>query len=190
MMNRERTPPIGVLITTSRNPTHFLRRAAKILSYSFPNSQKLNRGTLNLKQLKYFCWNQKIARLIILQRNQKDKTINIQIYSIEKEVKAINAAIQLFDLITLQKHDKKTRIMVDKVKLEFSNEIHPPIKNRLIRILKPITQFSRPTNARKLLTINFKPETSETLIGTAIQKYSSISLHLYTLHISFGDTDE
>ncbi|MFX0049818.1 MAG: hypothetical protein ACFFAJ_07405 [Candidatus Hodarchaeota archaeon] len=190
MMNIERTPPIGVLITTSRNPTHFLRRAAKILSYSIPNSQKLNRGTLNLKQLYNFCWNQKIPRLIILQRNRKDKIINFQIYSIEKEVKAINVDIQLFDLIELQKHDAKTRIMVDKAKLEFSNEIHPPIKTRLFKIFNPIFHSSRLNNARKWLIVNFKPETSEILIGTAIQKYSSISLHLYTLRITFGDKYE
>ncbi|MFX0182970.1 MAG: hypothetical protein ACFE95_07815 [Candidatus Hodarchaeota archaeon] len=188
-MNRERTPPTGVLITTSRNPTHFLRRAAKILSLSFPNSQKLNRGTLNQKQLNNFCWNQKIPRLIILQRNQKDQTINVRIYSIDKEVKVINAAIQLFDLILLQKHERNKRIMVDTVKLEFSKNINPQIKSRLIKIFKPIIQYSDPINARKLLTIYFKSKTSKTLIGSAIQKVSSVSLHLYTLHISFGDID-
>ncbi|MFX0173471.1 MAG: hypothetical protein ACFE9L_16385 [Candidatus Hodarchaeota archaeon] len=190
MMNSERTPPIGVLITTSRNPTHYLRRATKILSYSVPNSQKLNRGTLNLKQLYNYCWNQKIPRLIILQRNKKDKIINFQIYSIEKEVNTLNVDIQLFDLIELQKHNTKTRIMVDRVKLEFSNEIHPLIKKRLIKIFNPIFNFSRLNYAKKLLTIKFKPETPEILIGTAVQKYSSIFLHLYTLRITFGDRNE
>jgi rRNA maturation protein Rpf1 len=190
MMTSERTPPIGVVITTSRNPNHFLRRAAKILSFSIPNSQKLNRGTLNLKQLYNFCWNHKIPRLIILQRNKKDKIINFQIYSIEKEIQAINVDIQLFDLIELHKHDAKTRIMVDKVKLEFSNEIHPQIKKRLIKIFNPLFNFSRLNTARKRLIVNFKPETADILIGTAVQKYSSISLRLYTLRVTFGDRNE
>ena len=58
--------PPKVLITTSRDPTNRLLRFSKELKWTIPNSKRINRGNLVLKELSKLCKEHKITDLIIV----------------------------------------------------------------------------------------------------------------------------
>lgn len=173
-----------MLITTSRNPTHYLRRISKIIAFSLPNSQRLTRGSLSLDKVFRYCWNQQISRLLILQKNSEKDSILVKAYLIEEKPKPIKTGIELTKIISLQKHDKTQRIMIENVELEFSDEVNREIKEKVNTFFAPTIQASESSRVPKLLTISFKKNTSNSLIGQAVQQNSSNSLPLYTIHIS------
>ena len=55
-----------VLITTSRDPSNRLLRFTKEMKWTIPNSKRINRGNLVLKDLSTLCKENKITDLIIL----------------------------------------------------------------------------------------------------------------------------
>ncbi len=173
-----------MLITTSRNPTHYLRRVSKIISLSFPNSQRLNRGSLNLSKIFAYCWNNQISRLLILQGTKKEDLIIVKAYVIGKKPQSIDATIKLTNIVSLRKHDKKRRIMVEKVHLEFSEEVNEVIQEKILDFFRCVIQDSKRFRTRKLLTISFSQKKPNFLIGIAVQQDSSVSLPLYNIHIS------
>ncbi len=187
MMDQERNNSVGILITTSLNPPHFLRRASKVLAFSLPNSKKINRGSLSLKYLFSYCWNLKISRLLILQKAKSDNTAMIKAYSIDEKVEKINLIIELSDIISLRKHDKNTRIVIDRVQLEFFDNRELLMKSSMLNLFKPILEIKTIPEGSKTLTIMIKPESSTSIIGTAIQKGTKGNLSLYTLKIRKDD---
>jgi U3 small nucleolar ribonucleoprotein protein IMP4 len=58
--------PPKVLITTSRDPSNRLLRFTKELKWMIPNSKRINRGNLVIKDLSKLCKENKISDLIIL----------------------------------------------------------------------------------------------------------------------------
>lgn len=58
--------PPKVLITTSREPSNRLLRFSKELKWTIPNSKRINRGNLVLKNLSKLCKEHKITDLIIV----------------------------------------------------------------------------------------------------------------------------
>lgn len=84
----------------------------------------------------------------------------------------------------MRKHDKKRRVTIEKVHFDFSEEVNEIIKNRILDFFQHIIQYSKRIHAKKLLTISFRQEKPNLLIGDAIQKDSTMSLYVYTIHIS------
>ncbi|MHA2202248.1 MAG: hypothetical protein ACW991_01030 [Candidatus Hodarchaeales archaeon] len=174
----------AMLITTSRNPTHQLRRMSKIIALSFPNSQRLTRGSLSLDKVFRYCWNQQIFRLLILQKNSGKDSILVKAYSIGEKPQPIKATIKITEMISLQKHNKTQRILIEKVKLDFTDQVNEEIMEQIIDFLSPIIQKAGNKRTKKLLTMSFRKTKSTSLIGHVVQHNSSQSLPLYTIHIS------
>jgi rRNA maturation protein Rpf1 len=172
-----------LLITTSRNPSHNLRRMSKIITYSMPKSLRLTRGNLNLNEIFRYCWNHQIFRLLILQKHSEN-SILVKAFSIEEKPRPIQATIKLSDIITLQKHVKPQRIMIERVKIEFKGKLGKKIKKNILDFFLPITQNAEPNHSTKLLTISFEKNSSDSLIGHAVLQNSSMSPPLYTIHIN------
>jgi len=188
---QEKSYIFDILITTSRNPSHFLRRTSKILDYSLPNSQRMNRGSLNLKQLYNYCWNRKIPRLFILQNSSKGKDIVIiKAYLISEVIQLSDSIIEISELMSLKKHSKNTRIKVEQLKLNFSKSIDSKLKNKVIEIFNPSIHSSSTDRPKYLLSIQFLQKSPNELIGNAIQQSFSSQLHLFTLHISNSGINE
>lgn len=182
---KEKTEILNTLITTSRNPSHFLRRTSNILAYSLPNSQRMNRGSLNLKQLFNYCWNRKIPRLFILQNSSKGRdVVTVKAYLIAEDIQVVGLIIELSEIIALKRHDKKTRIVVEQLKLNFSKSIEMKLKDNVIKIFNPFIHSSSTESPRYSLSIDFSQESPCEIIGNAIQHSFSSNLHIYTLHIS------
>lgn len=172
-----------MLITTSRNPTHFLRRVSKIVSFSIPNSQKMNRGSLNLRELFAYCKNMHFSRLLIFQRTSEKDRIIAKAYSIQEKPQLVEATIEISDVIPLYKHGKKIRVAIEKVQLKFSQEVNESKKEKILEFFQDIIQNSNNSHEKKVLTILFRQENQNYYIGQAIQGISSISKPLYTIHI-------
>lgn len=175
----------GVLITTSRNPTHKLRRVHKILFFSLPNSERVNRGSLSLDKLFNYCWGKRISRLLILENTKEQDLVRIKAYSIEKKPQPVEANITLSNVISLQKHEKKNRIVVEQVHIDFSDEVDELKKDQIRDFFKPMSE-SKQLDSKKIISINFKHEYPASLIGIAIYQVSSISVPLFTIHISMN----
>lgn len=173
-----------MLITTSRNPNHYLRRASKIISLSIPNSQRINRGSLSLNKLFNYCWNKQFTRLIILQGVMDEDSILVKAYLVDKKPQLIDAHIELNNIISIGDYDPKHRIMVDKVTLIFSSKVNEIVKKRIKDFFRQIIQDSRHTHAKKFLAIRFGIEKPNFIKGQAIQQDSPRTIPLYTIHIS------
>ncbi|MFX1505150.1 MAG: hypothetical protein ACFFDC_03455 [Promethearchaeota archaeon] len=172
-----------LLITTSRNPSHKLRRISKIINYSIPKSQRLTRGNLSLSDIFRYCWNHQISRLIILQKHSKNSLL-VKAFSIEDKPRPIHATIRLSEIVTLQKHVKTQRILIEKVNIEFKSKLRKEIRKYILDFFSPITQNLEPNHSTKLLIISFEKTSSDSLIGHAVQQNSSMPLPLYTIHIT------
>jgi rRNA maturation protein Rpf1 len=184
-MDQERSTQASVLITTSRNPSHYLRRVTKVLTFSIPRSKRITRGSLNKRQLFNYCKNLKIRRLLILQGSKVERVVAVKAYSIEEELNILNAEILLSNIITIQKHDKNTRIIVEKINLDFSNQINKIEKNKVIDFFSPIVIQRKVLKENRLLVINFKQKKPNILIGFAHQQISNAPRLIYEIKISF-----
>jgi len=174
-----------MLITTSRNPTHHLRRMCKIISFSIPNSQRLTRGNLNLNEIFRYCWNHQIFRLIILQKHSEKNSILVKAYSIREKPRLIKATIKITEMVTLQKHNKTQRIMIEKVKLDFAETVSKEIKEQIADFFSPIIQNQRNGYSSNLLSISFGKNSFNSLIGHIVQHNTSKShLPLFKIHIT------
>lgn len=175
-----------MLITTSRDPTHHLRRVSKIISLSIPNSQRMNRGSLSLHKLFTYCWNKQISRLLILQETTKEnEKVLVKAYLIGKIPQLIDATVELTDIISLQRQRKKHRITIEKVYLDFSVEVNKIIKERITDFFQYVAQDSNHIiSAKNYLTISFRKKNSTSVIGQAVQQNSSKLFPLFNIHIS------
>ena len=185
IMEQESVSEITTIISTSRNPSHFLRRVSKILTFIVPNSEKLPRGSLNKKQIFNYCRNQRIKRLLILQVCDENSTVFVKAYSIEDNILHYNADIILRDIIHIQKHDKNTRIMVEKIDINFCERTSDSIKRKVNAFFHPIIKNQKTFKGRKLLVINFKQEKPNYLSGFIHQHISSSSFAVCKISISF-----
>jgi len=123
-----------VLITTSRNPPHFLRRTAKVLNYSLPGSFRKNRGSSNLNQLFSFCWNNEIPRLYIIEGENMEEIVRLTVYKIKEKIEPTVLKITMDNIINLQRHMADTRIHVQKIEIRMddeSNELIDYVLNEL-----------------------------------------------------------
>ncbi|MFX1285163.1 MAG: hypothetical protein ACFFB5_16015 [Promethearchaeota archaeon] len=173
-----------MLITTSRDPTQYLRRVSKIITLSFPNSQRMNRGSLSLNKLFTYCWNKQISRLLILQGTTEEGLVSVKAYKIGKIPQLVEATVELSKIISLQKHRKKQRINIEKVCFDFSEEVDKMIKERITDFFQHVFKDSKHISTKNLLTISFRKETKNSLIGQAVLQNLLQSLLLYKIQIT------
>lgn len=184
-MDQERLTQVSILITTSRNPSHYVRRVTRILTFSIPRSKRITRGSLNTKNLLNYCKNLKVKRLLIIQGSKRKNTVFVKAYSIENEINLINMEIILSKITTVQKHDKTTRIMIENINLDFSKKINKAIKKKVIDFFSPILLGKNDLKGNKLLLINFEQKNPKNLIGFANQQISTKKRLLFEIEISF-----
>ena len=184
-MEQEKLTNSSVIITTSRNPSHFLRRVCKILTFSIPKSERISRGSLNQNQIYNYCRNKNIARILIVHRTSVDNSVHVKAYSVADTILFHEVNILLSDFISLQKHNKSNRIIITSIQLDFSEEIDFSIKKGIINYFHPIVQNTRDVRKNKILTISFKQETSQNVIGYAFQQNRNSSILLYKINVTF-----
>jgi hypothetical protein len=92
--------------------------------------------------------------------------------------------IKLSEIIAPQKHVKTKRIMIEKIKIEFKGKLRKEIKKCILDYFSPFTQNLEHIHSNRLLTISFVMNSSDSLIGHAVQQNSSLPLPLYTIHIT------
>jgi U3 small nucleolar ribonucleoprotein protein IMP4 len=70
-----------IIVTTSHSPSSRLKQFAKEIKLIFPNSQRINRGNYQTKQLVEACRANECTDLIILHetRGQPGKTVNLKL---------------------------------------------------------------------------------------------------------------
>ncbi|MFW9856872.1 MAG: hypothetical protein ACFFFG_17620 [Candidatus Thorarchaeota archaeon] len=175
--------PHSVFITTSRHPTHFLRRASKVLNFSIPNSIRLNRGSLNQREIYRYCWNLQIPYALILQNTGRKDIVDLKAYKIGKDVQAMSPSIKLFDMIQLKRHNREMRIDVDSIQLHFASTVQQSLKSEIIQVFTPLLRLTNTRASENLLSLTFRIEGSDILIGEAIQKTARGSLPLFNLLI-------
>jgi rRNA maturation protein Rpf1 len=134
---RRKKKASSILITTSHNPTHFLRRVCRLLSYSLPLSSRINRGSLNRKELLNYCWNNKINWLFIVKQSQEVNIIDLECTNLSLSTEPLNAFIKLKDFFFPQKGDNETRISVNQMSLNYS----PEIPNDIIDLILPFNEL-------------------------------------------------
>ncbi|UCE12345.1 MAG: hypothetical protein JSV04_09095 [Candidatus Heimdallarchaeota archaeon] len=107
--------------------------------------------------------------------------VRIKAYSIEKKPQPVEANITLSNIISFNHREKKIRIMVNQVHIEFSDEVDEQKMEKIRYFFKPMIESKR-IDSRKILQINFRQEHPNSLIGVAL--YQIPSIPLYTIHIS------
>lgn len=158
------------MITTSHNPSHFLRRVSRLLTYIIPNSERINRGSLNRNQLSNYCWNNKIQRMIIVQQSHKKDVANLNCYNLEVSPRPLSIIIELTNFLFPIRGDEKTRISVNDLKINYFSIIPPYIRNNIDEYLKPVLEPYNNTSESANLTINFLNFLNNKLQGEVVYK--------------------
>ncbi len=184
-MEQEKLTNSSVIITTSRNPSHFLRRVCRILTFSIPRSERISRGSLNQKQIYNYCRNKNITRILIVHGTSLGNSVQVKAYSVTDTILFHEVNILLSDFISLQKHNKSNRIIITAIQLDFSEEIDFSIKKGIINFFQPIVQNTQDDGKNKILTFSFNQKTSQNVIGYAFQKNRNSSILLYKINITF-----
>ena len=165
----------SILITTSRNPSHFLRRAANILKYCFSSASILNRGSLNENHLlNYSIYNNIYLLLILKQIQQRDVIEVISLFLSDKSTQT-SFTILISELIDLKRHDSQTRIQPAPIKLEFSENINENTIKLTSSLLKPILINENYGNPNIYNLIQFQSEEKGVIKGKFTQNKESIS---------------
>jgi len=184
MVQVEKNSASSGLITTSHNPTHFLRKLSKLLTFCFPESDRINRGSLSKKQLLNYCWNNKIPRLIIVQGFEEKDTARIEFYNLEKSQQPINSAIEVTDVFFPRKGVKKTRIEAKSISLSYSKDIPTGMKEHIDMLMKPFLISNTKFNSRSNLEINFITYDSDQILGNITRTGRKEALEILTFRIA------
>lgn len=173
------------LITTSHNPSHFLRKLSKLLAFCLPDSIRINRGSLNKKQLLNYCWNNKIPRLIIVQGFEKKDSSIIEFFNLEKSQKPVTSVIQVKDVFFPRKGAKDTRIDASRIFLHYSTEIPSRLRESIDLQMKPFLISNTNNKAHSNIEINFTTYDSQQLIGNITRTGRKENLEILTYSITF-----
>ncbi|WP_455140132.1 hypothetical protein [Candidatus Hodarchaeum mangrovi] len=145
-----------VLITTSRNPPHFLRRTAKVLNYSLPGSIRKNRGSNNLNQLFSYCWNNGIPRIYIIEGQKKEDTVRLTVYKLKDKIEPTALMITMDNIINLQRHKADTRINIQRIKIRMVAESNEFVDYVLDELYFSYFYKTFNHNRQKTLYLDFK----------------------------------
>ena len=175
----------NVLITTSHNPSHFLRRVGKLLSYTIPFSEKLNRGSLNIQQIHNYCWNNDIKLLFILKDSETKNSAFLNFYDLSKSRTPMNATIRLTNFYFPRKGDSKTRIDSKGINLEFSHLVN---EKKLAKIQENMRRFFHPhlpQTKHSNLNINFQKITGSQITGVVTRPLPEEILPVFAFEVTF-----
>ena len=183
MVQVEKNSASSGLITTSHNPSHFLRQLSKLLTFCLPDSVRINRGSLNKKQLFNYCWNNKIPRLFIVQGFKKIDTSIIEFYNLEKSSEPVNSVIELTNVHFPKKGIKETRIDAKSIRLNYSKDIPPMVSERINMFMKPFLNSNSNYISDSNLEINFLKYNPDQLLGniTRTNKKEAVEILAYRI---------
>ncbi|NHJ00651.1 MAG: hypothetical protein EAX86_00855 [Candidatus Heimdallarchaeota archaeon] len=182
-MDLERKVNTDILITTSRNPTHFLRRTAKILKLCLPNTVMISRGSLNINQVLNYSFNNEIKVLLILHQTQENGTIKVNPYFITRDTLKITSTILISNIITLKAHDSKIRLTSAPIRLKFSQEINNNIKEKIIFLFEPIIEPRVNKNEKFHNMFYFQRDNKDIIEGMMIQSNQTVSYPILQFRI-------
>ncbi|MHA1947386.1 MAG: hypothetical protein ACXAC6_06815 [Candidatus Hodarchaeales archaeon] len=183
MVQVEKNSAFSGLITTSHNPSHFLRKLSKLLTFCLPDSVRINRGSLNKNQLLNYCWNNKILRLIIVQGFEKKDSAIVEFYNLEKSQRPVKSVIQVTDVIFPRKGIKETRIDTSHIHLSYSTEIIPKLKESIDLHLKPFLISDTINSSGSKIEIRFTTYDSHQLLGKISHFRKKENLEILTFRI-------
>ncbi len=185
MVQVEKNSASSGLITTSHNPSHFLRKLSKLLTFCLPDSIRINRGSLNKKQLLNYCWNNKIPRLIIVQGFEEKDSSLIEFFNLEKSQKPVASVIQVKDVFFPTKGIKESRIDASRIFLHYSTEIPSSLRESIDLLMKPFLISNSKEKSDSNIEINFTTYTSQHLIGNFTRTGKKENLEILTFSITF-----
>ncbi len=174
---------LTVLITTSHNPSHFLRRVAKFLSILIPNSEKLTRGSLNFHELCNYCWNKEIKWLFILEDSENKKSAFLRFYDFNKSRSPINASIKLMNFNFPTKGDPSPRIEIKGIRLLFPDLEIKKIDKKVQEFLRTLkTAFISQINNSSLV-IEFQKISSSHIFGIVTWEHNKKSIPVFSYEV-------
>jgi rRNA maturation protein Rpf1 len=184
MVQVEKGSASSGLITTSHSPSHFLRKLSKLLTFFLLSSVRLNRGSLNKKQLLNYCWNNKIPRLIIVQGLEKKDSARIELFNLEKSQKPVNSVIEVTDVFFPRKGVKNTRIDVKNICLNYSKDIPQNIREYIDIFMKPFLNSNPSLSQDSDLEINITTHNSNQVLGKIIWTGRKEAIEILTFGIT------
>ena len=184
MVQVEKDSASSGLITTSHSPSHFLRKLSKLLTFFLPGVVRINRGSLNKKQLLNYCWNNKIPRLIIVQGYEKKDSARIEIFNLEKSQKPVNSVIEVTDVFFPRKGVKNTRIDVKSIHLKYSKDIPLNIRENIDVFMKPFLISNPNVSQDSDLEIKFTTHNSNQVLGNITRTGKKEAIEILTFGIT------
>ena len=162
-----KSAPSGI-ITTSHNPSHFLKQISKLLSFCFHNSTRINRGSLNRKELLNYCWNKSIPRLIIVQGSDKEHGARLELYNLELTKNPIEPKIEILNTYFSNNQNPKLRILVKGIGISYTSEIPLSIRKKITTFLTPFIEQKTTDNNLTNLKINFSVNSDNQIYGKVV----------------------
>ena len=184
----EKNSAFSGLITTSHSPSHFLRKLSKLLTYCFPNSVRINRGSLNKKQLFNYCWNNQIFRLLIIHSLGEKNSAKIEIYNLEKSQEPIISTIEITAVSFPKKGIKEARIDANSISLHYSIEIPPRLREAIDLLMKPFLLSNTRNKSDSSLDMNIMRYTPHQILGNIVQTKKEESLEIFTFRVTKFDS--
>ncbi len=184
MTNNEKEASPSFLITTSHNPSHFLRRVSKLISYSLPTSKRINRGSLNLKELRNFCWNTGIQKVLIIQGSKSIDSVSICCYNFIESLQQMKADIILSNFNFPKRGDTNSRIEVTKINVKFSPEIPASIRRSVHNFMHPLVLEVGEDVSKSSLLIDFEGYSNGNILGVVTRADSIDKSPLYSFKLS------
>ena len=172
-----------ILITTSRNPSHFLRRTTRVLNYSLLGSFRKNRGSYNLNQLFSYCWNNAIPRLYIIEGEKKEKIVRIKVYKVKDKIELTSLRITMDNILNLERHKANTRININRIEIK-PVDVPDELMDYILKELY-LSNFSITSkqNQHKTLYLDFKLLTNNIILCKARVFRNDIDQFLFQLTI-------
>ncbi|MHA1976092.1 MAG: hypothetical protein ACW98F_03530 [Candidatus Hodarchaeales archaeon] len=173
----------ALLITTSHNPPHFLRRVSKLLSFSLPFSKRINRGSLNIKEIRNFCWNTGIHKLIIVQGAKETDSVSLSCYNFFQSPHQLNVKIELSNFNFPRKGEKDTRVEGQQMSVQYAPETPEEIKESIHDYIKPLIHSMMDKPSKSNLILKFRNYTDGKLQGEVVRTHSPNNSPLYSFEV-------
>ncbi len=184
MAEIERGITSNLLITTSHNPSHFLRRVCKLLSFSLPASQRINRGSLSLKEIRNYCWNIGIHKLLIVKGSKKNDSVSLSCYDFRRSTQLINIEVTLMDFNFPKKGDKDTRIESKINVIEFPPKLPVSLKEAVLKFINPLNDSTMKKISKSNVLIRINSFSDGKLQGQVINTNLNRKIPLYSFYAS------
>ncbi|MHA1972353.1 MAG: hypothetical protein ACTSW1_05135 [Candidatus Hodarchaeales archaeon] len=168
-----------LLITTSRNPSHALRRAANVLYYSIPGSIKINRGSMNFNSILSFCWRNSLERILVLNNSSEVGIFRVKAFQLEDKVISLSIRIELTEVINVKKHDPSTRIDIRGIKIVNEKETDSFLCKKVIDFFRPGEVYFQ--DSVRELQLRIKSKNSHYACCYAFQVDTTNKLRLFLL---------